>query len=112
MTSTWNELRSGMGGLFKTIDRRADKLSSCAAIRLKLSAARAELEEEYTTLGKLTYLRAYAAVDTIELDAQDNATDEPSSDEQIAVCVARIDELCEQIAALEAKAKKYGCKSC
>ena len=110
MSSTWNEIRSGVDGLFKKIDRRADKLSSCAAIHLKLSAARAELEEEYTTLGKLTYLRAYAAVDTIEPEEQIGTADELSPDEQIAVCVARIDELCGQITALEAKAKKYGCK--
>ena len=108
MASTWNDIRSGLNGLAKKVDRRAERLTTCAAIRLKLSAARADLEEEYANLGKLTYQQTYSTIETIVLDGQEE--NELSLDEQIATCVSHIAALNEQIVALEAKAKKYGCK--
>ena len=60
-----------------------------AAVRLKCSAKKAELEEQYTALGKLTY-------------EQTNAVSPSEKSEEIAQCIVRITELLDEIETLQA----------
>ena len=55
MAKTWEDIRGVLTGWTKTVNQKAEELSSQAALHLKRSAKRAELEEAYTALGKLAY---------------------------------------------------------
>lgn len=93
--TTWDDICKSVGQLAKKAGQKIEELSDAAAIRLKLSAQQAELEEAYTKLGRLTYELSYAAkeveVDDLELSRE------------IASCVESIGQLHEEIAALKAK---------
>ena len=69
------------------------ELTEQAAVRLKCSAKKAELEEQYTALGKLTY-------------EQTNAVSPSEKSEEIAQCIVRITELLDEIETLQATIEK------
>ena len=94
--STWDDICKSVDDLTKKINQKAEQLSARAALQLKLSAKRAELEEQYTALGRLTFERmAGVTVST------DPCT--PCIDQSIADATARIAALLEEIEALEQK---------
>jgi ubiquinone biosynthesis protein UbiJ len=97
MVSTWNEIRSGLGGMAKKINKRADHLSSVAALRIKIAATKADLEAEYTELGRLVFAQSHAA------DTQDEDSENVVMQERISACMSRITALDESIEALTSK---------
>jgi BMFP domain-containing protein YqiC len=71
-----------------------EKMTETAAIRIKISAKKAEMEDDYLELGKLAFTSVTSGE---EVDAQADA---------ITAKVAKIDTLQKEIAALEAKIGK------
>lgn len=94
-STTWDDICKSVGQLAKKAGQKIEELSDVAAIRLKISAHQADLEEAYAKLGKLTYEHSYAdkriEVDSLEISRE------------IASCVETITQLREEIAALKAK---------
>ncbi len=90
MASTWNDIRKTVDGWAKKVNRKAEQLTDLAALKLKLSAKRSELEEQYLKLGQLSYDALYAAEPVTDADALNAA-------------VAAVTVLREEIATLEAK---------
>ncbi len=95
-TSTWDDICNSVDHLTKQLNQKAEKLSARAALGLKLSAKRAELEEQYTALGKLTFERMIGVTTATEQDT-------PCADKSIADSIARISELRREIDALQQK---------
>lgn len=89
MSTTWEDICSTVKGFTKTVNQKAEELTEQAAVRLKCSAKKAELEEQYTALGKLTY-------------EQTNAVSPSEKSEEIAQCIVRITELLDEIETLQA----------
>lgn len=96
-STTWDDICTTVDSWAKKASRKVEQLTDTAAIRLRLSAKKAELEEQYTLLGRLTYEREYVDVPAKE-DVQ------PISD-KIDACVAKIHALRAEIEALEAECK-------
>ena len=96
-TPTWDDICKTVDSYAKKAGRKVEEFSESAAIRLKISATKAELEEEYTKLGELTYDRMYNATEssTPQTDAD--------IDVKIADCVAQITALRREISSLQAK---------
>ena len=94
--STWSDICKSVSGFAKRAGRKAEELTETAAIRLKISAKRVELEDAYLALGKLTF-------------AQNCTSTEEQSDD-IAACVtakiADIQTLLDDISLLEQRAGK------
>ena len=90
MSTTWDDICTTVKGWSRTVSRKAEQLTDEAATRLKISAKRAELEEQFTLLGKLTY-------------EQTNAASESDAGEEIEQCVSRITELHEELEQLTQK---------
>ena len=93
-SSTWDDICTTVDSFAKKINREAERLTDAAALKLKLSAKRAELEDEYGKLGKLVYEAQCPTSD--EQDESKNA-------QTVADVTARITALREEIAALETK---------
>lgn len=93
MSTTWEELCNNAKSLSRTITKKAEQLTDEAATRLKLSAKRAELEELFAQLGRLTYEHT-------------NAACECERGEEIEQCMARITQMREEIDTLAAKINK------
>jgi septal ring factor EnvC (AmiA/AmiB activator) len=96
MASTrWDDICKSVGQLAKKAGQKFEELSDVAALRLRISAQQAEIEEAYAKLGKLTYEHSYAEkeleVDSLEINRE------------IASCIEAIARLREEIAALKAK---------
>ncbi len=87
-TSTWNDLCTTVNGWGKTINRKAEQLSEATALHLKLSAKRADLEDAYLKLGRLTY--------------ENLQSDSTVEDGAIADALLTVATLREEIANLEA----------
>ena len=47
MANTWDDICKSISGFAKQAGRKLERLSDTAAIRLKISAKKAELEEAY-----------------------------------------------------------------
>ena len=94
--TTWNDFCKSVDRFAKKANRKIGELTDTAAIKLKISAKKGELDEEYGKLGRLTYDHTYAGANTAE--------DGLDVDRAIAACVDRIGALREEIAALEAQA--------
>ncbi len=96
--TSWDDFCKSVDRFAKKANRKIEELSEAAAVKLKISAKKGELEEAYTKLGKLTFDHTYAGA-----SAEDDGL---SVDQQIAACVDTITALREEIAALEAKTSK------
>ena len=92
--STWDDICKGVEDLTQKINQKAEQISARAALQLKLSAKRAELEEQYTVLGKLTFERMTGATESAAA---------PCTDQDMAEAMARIASLLEEIEALKQK---------
>ncbi|MBE6661021.1 MAG: hypothetical protein E7605_06415 [Ruminococcaceae bacterium] len=94
--STWNDICKSVGGFAKKAGRKAEELTEAAAIRLKISAKKADLEDAYLALGKLAYEQANAEpdADTSEVDVR------------FAAKLADVSALLDDIAQLEKKIAK------
>ena len=90
--TTWDDFCKSVDRFAQKANRKIEELSETAAVKLKISAKKGELEEAYGKLGKLTFDRSYAGVEI----------DSTTADQAIAACVARIAALREEIATLEA----------
>lgn len=55
MKNTWDDICKSISDFAEQTGRKIEHLSNVAAIRLKISAKKAELEEAYLTLGKAVY---------------------------------------------------------
>ena len=118
---TWNEICAGVDRLAKKINQSVEGVADQAALQLKLSTCRGNLEEEYKTLGKLAYQRLYVAAAPAEVaesereEAQSESTaeqtesaEQTSTDDltaQINSALARITSLLAEIEMLEKKLK-------
>jgi hypothetical protein len=87
MSTTWDDICATVKGWSRTVTQKAEQLTDEAATRLKISAKRAELEEQFTKLGKLTYEHT-------------NAANESDAGEEIEQCMALITELNEELKTL------------
>jgi hypothetical protein len=92
MASTWDDICTTVDSWAQKASRKVEQLADSAALELRLSAKKAELEEQYTLLGRLTFEREYV-VDEGTVDGQ------PVSD-KIAECVATIHALRKEIETL------------
>ena len=96
-SSTWDDFCTTVDNWAKKASRKVEQLTDTAAVRLRLSAKRAELEEQYTLLGRLTFEHEHVAAPIEE-------SEQPISD-KIAACVATIHALRDEIGKLEAECK-------
>ena len=92
MASTWDDICKSVDGFAKKAGRKVEQLTEEAAIRLKISAKKAEMEDAYLALGKLTFERVN----------QESACDATDCD-PIADKVAQISALQEEIEKLQQK---------
>lgn len=90
--ATWDDFCKSVGQFARKTGQKIEELTDTAAIKLKISAKKADLDEQYGKLGKLTFDRTYA-----------DACVQTDSDQEITACVKRITALREEIATLEAK---------
>lgn len=104
-SSTWDDIRTTVDSFAKKVNRKAEQLTESAAIHLKTSAKKAELDEEYGKLGKLTFARMYdmTAESATPIVMSDEDSDTATLDQKIAASVARITELREEIQTFEKK---------
>ena len=93
MASTWDDICKSVDGFAKKAGRKVEQLTEEAAIRLKISAKKAEMEDAYLELGKLTFSQMTQGADDGEGDP-------------VAAKVAEITALQEDIASLEKKIAK------
>ena len=96
MASTWDDICKSVDGFAKKASRKVEQLTEEAAIRLKISAKKAEMEDAYLELGKLTFRSM----------TQSDAACEASESDPVADKIAGIATLQEEIAALEKKVAK------
>ena len=94
--STWNDICKSVGGFAKKAGRKAEELTEAAAIRLKISAKKADLEDAYLALGKLAYEQANAEPDS----------DTSEVDVRFAAKLSDISALLDDIVQLEKKLAK------
>ncbi len=92
MASTWDDICKSISGFAKQTGRKIEDLSDTAAIRLKISAKKADLEEAYITLGKAVYEQSLSTDDDAPLSIESHLSD-------IAALQADIDALEQKIAA-------------
>ena len=99
MATTWDDICKSVDGWTKKANRKVEQLTETAAIRIKISAKKAEMEDAYLALGKLAY-ESMNGVLTV--------CDEKSEplDARMAAKVAEIATLREEIATLEQKIEK------
>ena len=90
--ANWDDFCKGVGQFAKKAGQKIEELTDTAAIKLKITAKRADLDEEYGKLGKLTFENTYADVAAVS-----------DNDREIAACVKRITALHKEIAVLEAQ---------
>ncbi|MBQ7318679.1 MAG: hypothetical protein IJW97_00665 [Clostridia bacterium] len=112
---TWNEICAGVDRLAKKINQSVEGVADQAALQLKLSTCRGNLEEEYKTLGKLAYQRLYVAAAPAEVaesereeEQAESTAEQTSTDDltaQINSALARITSLLAEIEMLEKKLK-------
>ena len=98
--STWDDICASVDAFAKKVSKKTDQLAADAAVRIKISSLKVELEEAYTKLGQMTYENTYA----IPVDQDVTAASE--AEEQIKACALSITSLRDQIAALEAEIAK------
>jgi len=96
MASTWDDICKSVDGFATKASRKVEQLTEEAAIRLKISAKKAEMEDAYLELGKLTF----------EKMNQSDAESEAPECDAVADKVAEIAALQEEIACLEKKIAK------
>ena len=96
-SSAWDDICTTVDGWAKKASRKVEQLTDSAALHLRLSAKKAELEEKYTLLGQLTYEHEHVATPIEE-------GEQPISD-RIAACVEGIHALRAEIDKLEAECK-------
>lgn len=61
MGTTWDDICKSVDGWTKKANRKMEQMTEAAAIRIKISAKKAEMEDAYLALGKLTYENAQGA---------------------------------------------------
>lgn len=96
--SAWDDICTTVDGWAKKVSRKAEQLTDTAALRLRLSAKKAELEEQYTLLGRLTFEHEYTVEQAVEGEQDGRATSD-----SIADCVATVRALREEIERLKAE---------
>lgn len=53
--ATWNEIKTEVGAFASKAKRRTEEIADITSMRVKLTALKTKLENQYKTLGKLTY---------------------------------------------------------
>jgi len=86
--ATWNEIKTEVGTFAAKAKRRTEEIADITAMRIKLTTLKTKLENQYKTLGKLTYN---------QLKGEESLAD------KISESVLAIDKLKEDIAALKEK---------
>lgn len=66
MSKNWNELREGAERVIDKLSAEAVRLGDAASMKLKLEACRGRLNNEYATLGRLTYAKLNGGRDNAE----------------------------------------------
>lgn len=100
-SSAWDDICTTVDNWAKKVSRKAEQLTDTAAIRLRLSAKKADLEEQYTLLGRLTFEHEYTVAQSAESEQDERATSD-----KIAECVATIHALREEIEKLNEECNK------
>ena len=99
MGRTWDDICKSVDGWTKKANRKVEQLTETAAIRIKISAKKAEMEDAYLELGQLAYESMNSVLTINEQEAE-------PLDARMAAKVAEITALQEEIAALEQKVEK------
>jgi ubiquinone biosynthesis protein UbiJ len=94
MGTTWDDICKSVDGWTKKANRKVEQLTETAAIRIKISARKSEMEDAYLELGKLTY------------ESMTSTEENETPDEAVAAKVAEITALKDEIATLEQKIEK------
>jgi hypothetical protein len=94
MSSTWDDICKSVDSFTKKANRKVEQLTETAAIRIKISAKKAEMEDAYLALGKLTY------------ESMTSEEQSETSDGAVAAKIAEITALKEEIVTLEQKIEK------
>jgi ubiquinone biosynthesis protein UbiJ len=94
MGTTWDDICKSVDGWTKKANRKVEQLTETAAIRIKSSARKSEMEDAYLELGKLTY------------ESMTCTEENETPDEAVAAKVAEITALKDEIATLEQKIEK------
>lgn len=99
MGTTWDDICKSVDGWTKKANRKVEQMTETAAVRIKISAKKAEMDDAYLALGKLTYENTNAASELTEEGRE-------SADLRIADKIAEIATLQADIEALEQKLNK------
>lgn len=99
-SSAWDDICTTVDAFAKKVNGKVEQLTESAAVRLKISAKRAELEEEYGRLGRYVHEQTCLCV------TEDAAEQRLALEQKIAESLETITALCEEIEALEAKSEK------
>lgn len=99
MGSTWDDICKSIDGWTKKANRKVEQMTEATAVRIKISAKKAEMDDAYLALGKLTYENANVASEHTEEEQE-------SVDLRIADKIAEIATLQADIEALEQKLTK------
>jgi len=94
MGTTWDDICKSVDSWTKKTNRKMEKATENAAVRIKISAKKAEMEDAYLELGKLAY------------QSLTSAEEAETKTEAIQAKAAEITALAEEIAALEDKIEK------
>ena len=99
MATTWDDICKSVDGWTKKANRKVEQLTETAAIRIKISAKKAEMEDAYLALGKLAYESMNGVLTVCDEESE-------PLDARMAAKVAEIATLREEIATLEQKIEK------
>lgn len=99
MGTTWDDICKSVDGWTKKANRKVEQLTETAAVRIKISAKKAEMEDAYLELGKLAYESMNGVLTIVEDETE-------PLDVRMAAKVAEIAALQEEIVALEQKIEK------
>ena len=99
MATTWDDICKSVDGWTKKANRKVEQLTETAAIRIKISAKKAEMEDAYLALGKLAYESMNGVLTVCDEESE-------PLDARMAAKVAEIAALQEEIATLEQKIEK------
>jgi hypothetical protein len=115
---TWESLRQSVNRITDKVNTAAEELADQAAVQIKLSNRRADLDREYRELGRLAYGKLTPAssipadLEAEKIDTEQQGTDDVDPDttpdeltEQINAAINRITAILNEIALLEKKVK-------
>lgn len=100
MMPTWEEICDSVKELTGKINRKAEELTDIAALKMKVSSIKADLEDEYQLLGQL----AYESLTSRQIGQEETDGNESASlTEQIRAVTEKITKMLADKAELDGK---------